>query len=137
MKSSGADGVFLGGYIVSNSGRLIRDLRQALGSGVSLMATEGMLPITALRARAGDAAEGLLITLSSIPKEHLEGHGADFLAAFRKATGQDPCCYTVHVAQAADAALGAAAGVGLVLIGIGGALTTIRIRRRPVGVRSS
>jgi branched-chain amino acid transport system substrate-binding protein len=109
VKASGADGVFLGGYIVSNSGRLIRDLRQALGSGVSLMATEGMLPITVLRARAGAAAEGLLITLSSIPKEHLEGPGADFLAAFRKATGQDPCCYTVHVAQAADAVLDAIA----------------------------
>jgi hypothetical protein len=38
--------------------------------------------------------------------------------------------------DAADAALGAAAGVGLVLIGVGGALTTVRIRRRPVGVRS-
>jgi branched-chain amino acid transport system substrate-binding protein len=73
------------------------------------MATEGMLPITVLRARAGDAAEGMLITLSSIPKEHLEGAGADFLAAFRKATSQDPCCYTVHVAQAADAVLDAIA----------------------------
>jgi hypothetical protein len=37
--------------------------------------------------------------------------------------------------DATDAALGAAAGVGLVLIGVGGALTTVRIRRRPVGVR--
>lgn len=109
VKRSGADGVFLGGYIVSNSGRLIRDLRLALGADVSLMATEGMLPITVLRARAGDAAEGMLITLSSIPKEHLEGAGADFLAAFRKATSQDPCCYTVHVAQAADAVLDAIA----------------------------
>jgi ABC-type branched-subunit amino acid transport system substrate-binding protein len=109
VMSHGVDGVFLGGYIVSNSGRLIRDLRQALGSDVSLMATEGMLPITVLRARAGDAAEGMLITLSSIPKEHLEGPGADFLAAFRKATSQDPCCYTVHVAQAADALLAAIA----------------------------
>jgi branched-chain amino acid transport system substrate-binding protein len=106
---SGADGVFLGGYIVSNSGTLIRALRQALGSDVTLMATEGMFPITVLRARAGDAAEGMLITLSSIPKERLEGAGADFLAAFRKATSQDPCCYTVHVAQAADALLDAIA----------------------------
>jgi branched-chain amino acid transport system substrate-binding protein len=106
---SGADGVFLGGYIVSNSGTLIRALRHALGSDVTLMATEGMLPITVLRSRAGEAAEGMLITLSSIPKERLEGAGTDFLAAFRKATSQDPCCYTVHVAQAADALLDAIA----------------------------
>jgi branched-chain amino acid transport system substrate-binding protein len=106
---SGADGVFLGGYIVSNAGTLIRALRKALGADVSLMATEGMLPITVLRARAGDAAEGMLISLSSIPKERLEGAGADFLAAFRRATSQDPCCYTVHVAQATDALLDAIA----------------------------
>jgi hypothetical protein len=32
-----------------------------------------------------------------------------------------------------DAALGAAAGIGLVLVGTGGAMTTVRLRRRPVG----
>jgi len=106
---SGADGVFLGGYVVSNAGTLIRQLRKTLGDGVTLMATEGMLPITVLRARAGDAAEGMLITLSAIPKERLQGPGADFLAAFRKATSQDPCCYTVHVAQATEALLDAIA----------------------------
>jgi branched-chain amino acid transport system substrate-binding protein len=106
---SGADGVFLGGYIVSNSGTLIRQLRTTLGGDVTLMATEGMFPITVLRARAGDAAEGMMVTLSSVPKERLQGAGADFLAAFRKATSQDPCCYTVHVAQATDALLDAIA----------------------------
>jgi Ni/Co efflux regulator RcnB len=35
-----------------------------------------------------------------------------------------------------DAALGAAAAIGIVLVGAGGALTTVRMRRRPVGVRS-
>jgi hypothetical protein len=32
-----------------------------------------------------------------------------------------------------DAGLGAAAGIGLVLVGAGGAITTARLRRRPVG----
>jgi len=106
---SGADGVFLGGYVVSNAGTLIRQLRTTLGDDVTLMATEGMFPITVLRARAGDAAEGMLITLSSVANERLEGAGADFLAAFRKATSQNPCCYTVHVAQATEALLAAIA----------------------------
>ena len=35
-----------------------------------------------------------------------------------------------------DAALGAATGVGLVLVGAGGAMATVRIRRRPLGARS-
>jgi branched-chain amino acid transport system substrate-binding protein len=106
---SGADGVFLGGYVVSNAGTLIRQLRTTLGDDVTLMATEGMFPITVLRGRAGDAAEGMLITLSSVPNERLEGPGADFLAAFRKATSQNPCCYAVHVAQATEALLAAIA----------------------------
>src|SRR4051812_31513088 len=38
--------------------------------------------------------------------------------------------------DATDAALGAAAAIGIVLVGAGGALTTVRIRRRPVSVRS-
>jgi hypothetical protein len=32
-----------------------------------------------------------------------------------------------------DAGLGAAAGIGLMLVGAGGAITTARLRRRPVG----
>ncbi len=37
--------------------------------------------------------------------------------------------------EVTDAALGAAAGIGIVLVAVGGALTTVRIRRRPVGAR--
>jgi hypothetical protein len=33
----------------------------------------------------------------------------------------------------ADAGLGAAAGIGLVLVGVGGAMTSARLRRRPIG----
>jgi branched-chain amino acid transport system substrate-binding protein len=106
---SEADGVFLGGYIVSNAGKLMQDLRATLHDGVTLMATEGMFPVTVLRSRAGAAAEGLLVTLSSVANERLQGAGADFLARFRKATSQDPCCYTVHVAQATHAVLDAIA----------------------------
>jgi branched-chain amino acid transport system substrate-binding protein len=130
---SGADGVFLGGYIVSNAGPLIRQLRKALGDDVTLMATEGMLPITVLRARAGEAAEGVLITLSSIPKERLEGAGAEFLAAFRKATSQDPCCYTVHVAQATDALLDAIAASDGSRASVTAAMLKLRVKDGIIG----
>ena len=106
---SGAEGVFLGGYIVSNTGRLLRQLRAGLGPDVTLMATEGMFPVTVLRARAGDAAEGLLVTLSSVANEKLEGAGEEFLAQFEKETRQEPCCYSVHVAQATHVLLDAIA----------------------------
>jgi branched-chain amino acid transport system substrate-binding protein len=130
---SGADGVFLGGYVVSNAGTLIRQLRRTLGDDVTLMATEGMFPITVLRARAGDAAEGMLITLSSIPKERLEGAGADFLAAFRRATSQDPCCYTVHVAQATDALLDAIAASDGSRASVTGAMLKLHVRDGIIG----
>jgi branched-chain amino acid transport system substrate-binding protein len=106
---SGADGVFLGGYVVSNAGVLIRQLRRTLGDDVTVMATEGMFPVTVLRARAGEAAEGMLVSLSSVPNERLKGLGAEFLEKFRKLASQDPCCYTVHVAQATGALLDAIA----------------------------
>jgi branched-chain amino acid transport system substrate-binding protein len=106
---SGADGVFLGGYIVSNMGTLIRDLRAELGDGVTLMATEGSFPITVLRSRAGEAAEGMYVTLSQVPYEQLEGVGAEFLAQFRKEMSQNPCCYAIHVGQATAVLLDAIA----------------------------
>jgi branched-chain amino acid transport system substrate-binding protein len=109
VRRSGVDSVFLGGYIVSNTGHLIRELRAALGDEVVLMATEAVFPVPALRARAGDAAEGMLVTQSVVANEQLEGAGADFLQAFRKLTSQDPCCYTVHMAQAAHVLLDAIA----------------------------
>jgi ABC-type branched-subunit amino acid transport system substrate-binding protein len=62
-----------------------------------------------LRSRAGEAAEGMLVSLSSVANERLEGPGADFLARFRDRTSQDPCCYAVHVAQATAALLDAIA----------------------------
>jgi branched-chain amino acid transport system substrate-binding protein len=130
---SGADGVFLGGYIVSNAGTLIRQLRATLGDDVTLMATEGMFPITVLRARAGDAAEGMLVTLSSVPKERLAGAGADFLAAFRKATSQDPCCYTVHVAQATEALLDAIAASDGSRASVTGAMLKLKVSDGIIG----
>jgi branched-chain amino acid transport system substrate-binding protein len=109
VQRSGADSVFLGGYIVSNTGQLIRELRAALGDEVVIMATEAVFPVPALRARAGDAAEGMLVTQSVVANERLDGAGADFLERFRKRTSQNPCCYTVHMAQGAHVLLDAIA----------------------------
>jgi len=130
---SGADGVFLGGYIVSNAGTLIRQMRATLGPDVTLMATEGMFPVPVLRARAGEAAEGMLITLSSVPKERLTGPGADFLAAFRRETSQDPCCYTIHVAQATGALLDAIAASDGSRASVTDAMLGLRVRDGIIG----
>jgi branched-chain amino acid transport system substrate-binding protein len=109
VERSDVDSVFLGGYIVSNVGRLMRELRAALDDEVIFMSPESVFPVPALRARAGEAAEGLLVTQSVVANDHVEGAGAEFLKAFRERTSQDPCCYTVHMAQAAHVLLDAIA----------------------------
>lgn len=133
VAGSDVDGVFLGGYIVSNAGKLIRELRAALGDEVTLMATEAIFPVPALRARAGAAAEGMLVTLSQIANDKLEGAGADFLARFRKATSQDPCCYTVHTAQAAHVLLDAIAASDGTRDSVRRALLDLRVRDGIIG----
>ena len=61
-------------------------------------------------------------------------------AAIGRGTESAPVVEFVDVPKAdgfdvTDAALGAAGGIGLVLIGVGGAAATVKVRRRPVGAR--
>jgi branched-chain amino acid transport system substrate-binding protein len=133
VERSGADGVFLGGYIFSNAGPLIRELRAQLGADASLMAPEAIFPLPALVERAGTAAEGMLVSLSAIATERLEGAGADFLERFRRRTDQDPCCYTVHVAQAAHVLLDAIAATDGSREAVTAALRKVRVRGGIIG----
>jgi branched-chain amino acid transport system substrate-binding protein len=109
VEGSGAEGVFLGGHVGSNGWTLLRDLRARLGPEVRIMAPEGFLYPRGDLLRAGVAAEGLMVTVSAVANERLTGAGAEFLDEFRKRMNQDPCCYTVHVAQAAHVLLDAIA----------------------------
>jgi YVTN family beta-propeller protein len=106
---SSADAVFLGGYVSSNVGPLIRGLRARLGSRARLMAPDAMLQLSDLLTQAGDAAEGMIISLPALANQRLGPAGREFRQRFRQRTGQDPCCFTVHVAQAAAVLLDAIA----------------------------
>jgi len=57
IKASGADGVFLGGLICENGGKLVKDLRAGLGADVQLMGPDGFTPVSAVVQGAGQAAE--------------------------------------------------------------------------------
>jgi branched-chain amino acid transport system substrate-binding protein len=109
VQRSGADAVFLGGYVSSNVGPLIRGLRARLGPGARLMATDAMLQLPALLTQAGDAAEGMVLSVPALANERLGPAGREFRERFRRRTGQDPCCFTVHVAQATTVLLDAIA----------------------------
>lgn len=102
IKASGADGVFLGGIICLNGGKLIKDLRATLGADFTIIGPDGFTPITATIEGAGAAANGMYISQPGVPEDQLTGAGKKFVADFKADTGKttvDP--YTSYAAQAA------------------------------------
>jgi branched-chain amino acid transport system substrate-binding protein len=101
IKASGADGVFLGGIVCLNGGKLIKDLRAGLGEDVTILAPDGFTPISATIEGAGAAANGMYISQPGLPEDKLSGAGKQFVADFKAETGKsavDP--YTAYAAQA-------------------------------------
>ena len=103
VKSSGADAVFLGGIVCNNGGKLIKDLRAAVGTGVTIFGPDGWTPIDGATVKtAGQASEGMYITQPGIPSDQLKGAGATFVKDFTAKIGHAPDPYTNYAAQAAE-----------------------------------
>jgi len=106
IKQTGADGVFLGGLICENGGKLVKDLRAGLGSSVKLLAPDGFTPISAVVQGAGAASEGMTVSVAGQPNENLGSVGKKFVKDFgaTQSSGQvDP--YSSYAAQSADVLL--------------------------------
>jgi branched-chain amino acid transport system substrate-binding protein len=101
IKSSGAQGVFLGGLVCENGGKLIKDIR-AGNKTIKIMAPDGFTPVSADVQGAGSAAEGMFVSVAGLPNEQLKGAGKTFVSSFTKATGKAPDPYSVYAAQAAE-----------------------------------
>jgi branched-chain amino acid transport system substrate-binding protein len=100
IKASGAQGVFLGGLICENGGKLIKDIRAGVASSVKIMLPDGFTPASATIKEAGGAAQGATISVAGLPNSALKGAGKQFVTDFTKAVGvPDP--YSVYAAQAA------------------------------------
>ena len=108
IKSSGATGVFLGGLICENGGKLIKDI-SANAPGVKIMAPDGFTPVSATVQEAGQAAEGAFVSVAGLPNSALKGTGKAFVKAFTKADHRSPDPYSVYAAQAAEAMVAAIA----------------------------
>jgi branched-chain amino acid transport system substrate-binding protein len=102
VEASGADGIFLGGIICNNGGKLIKDLRAGVGADVQIIGPDGWTPITATVQGAGQSAEGMYITQPGIPPEQLKGAGKEFVDGFEAEVGHAPDPYTNYAAQAAQ-----------------------------------
>ena len=110
VRRSGADGVYLGGHLSANGGKLLRDLRGALSSRVAVIASDGFLPIADVITAAGPAASGVYVTLAGAPDSALGAAGSRFLDAFGRDYGRPAPDYTAaYAAQAAQLLLDAIA----------------------------
>ncbi len=99
IKASGAQGVFLGGLICENGGKLIKDIRAGVPSSVKIMTPDGFTPASATIKEAGSAAQGVTISVAGLPNSALKGTGKSFVKSFTKAYGA-PDPYSVYAAQA-------------------------------------
>jgi branched-chain amino acid transport system substrate-binding protein len=84
IQSSGAKAVFLGGLECENGGKLIKDLRAGLGAGFLIEAPDGFSSFKDTVAHAGDASEGMIISIAGLPDTKLSKAGKAFVAGFGK-----------------------------------------------------
>ena len=75
IKSSGAQGVFLGGLVCENGGKLIKDLRNAVGPNVKIMMPDGFTPVSATIQQGGTATNGSTVSVAGLPNSALKGAG--------------------------------------------------------------
>jgi len=109
IERAGADGVFLAGYSFLNGSRLLRHLRAVLGRRVRILAPDGFSEFRDLIEQAGAAAEGLVVSVATLPPDRLPPSGRPFADAFRKAIGGPVDPYSPTTAQATEVLLDAIA----------------------------
>jgi branched-chain amino acid transport system substrate-binding protein len=109
VRASGAEAVYLGGYVFNNGPRLIKDLRAALGPNAELLGPDAFNNLDALVEGAGAAAEGFAPLIAVLPNDQLPDPGREFAESFNQRFGSRPCCFSVHAAQAARMMLDAIA----------------------------
>jgi branched-chain amino acid transport system substrate-binding protein len=102
IAQSGAKGIFIGSLICENGGKLIKDLRAAVGAKTAIMTPDGFTPVSAVIRDAGTAAEGVTTSVAGLPNEQLKGAGKTFAAQFGKTVGGAPDPYAVYAGQAAE-----------------------------------
>jgi DNA-binding SARP family transcriptional activator/ABC-type branched-subunit amino acid transport system substrate-binding protein len=104
------DAVVVAGILVPATGRLIRDLRAAVGPDVAIVVPDGFNLIDDLLKLAGPAAQGLYVSNYGIPNSHLPPRGRRLLAEYTQVYGTPgPDLAAVYGAQAAQILLDAIA----------------------------
>jgi ABC-type branched-subunit amino acid transport system substrate-binding protein/streptogramin lyase len=109
IERSGADAVFLGGYHFLGGSAVLRDLRAVMGRRVRVLAPDGFSEFRALVEQVGAAAEGVVVSVATVPPDRLPPSGQPLFEAFEKAIGGPVDPYSPTTAQAAEVLLDAIA----------------------------
>jgi branched-chain amino acid transport system substrate-binding protein len=102
IKQSGADGVFLGGIICNNGGKLIKDLKAGVPNA-TLIAPDGFSDPKS----NGAAFDDSYVSVAGQPPSGLKGEGKTFVDDFGAQIGATPNPYSQYGAQAMDVMLDA------------------------------
>jgi len=86
IQNSGAKAIFLGGLECENGGKLIKDLHAGVPKAL-LIAPDGFSSFGDTVKHAGDASEGMWISIAGQPYQNLAPAGKKFAAAFGKSVG--------------------------------------------------
>ena len=109
IRARRADAVMLSGFLPKDGGRLLRDLRAALGRRADIMVIDQFGPTAAnLLKTAGRAARGVFISYSGVPIEGLPDAGRRFVKRFARTQPGVPVeQFAVYAAQATETLLDA------------------------------
>jgi branched-chain amino acid transport system substrate-binding protein len=135
IKASGAQGVFLGGLICENGGKLIKDIA-AGAPGIQIMGPDGFTPVSAVIQEGGQAANNMTVSVAGLPNSALKGAGKAFVKAFTKADHKSPDPYSVYAAQATEAMIAAIAQSNGTRSDIAKQLFKIRLKNSILGTVS-
>ena len=133
IKASGAQGVFIGGLICENGGKLVHDIITG-DPGVKLILPDGFTPVSATVQQSGGTANGAYFSVAGLPNTELPASGQSFVKAFSKAEGGatvDP--YSVYAASAAQVMLQAIGNSDGTRAGVNKALFKVSISNGYVG----
>jgi len=105
IKSSGADGVFLGGLIDENGAQVIKDKVRVLGDNeaVKLYMPDGFTTQQTIDEAGVENTRGAFFSVAGVPTDEFTGSAQEFITEFEPTLGGDPVDpYAVYGAQAAQ-----------------------------------
>ena len=110
IKSTGADGIFIGGISDFNGGQVVKDKVAVVGDNdaVKLLVSDGFVTASLHEEAGEDNLEGAYGSAPVLNPEDIAGAGKEFLDAYTEEHG-DPEVYTAYAAAAAQVLLDAIA----------------------------